>query len=450
MNYIRKINRKKWLTVLAALFYVTAANAQQQSMTLQQCIDYAMQNKPQVQNAVYDEESAKYKVREIVGLGLPQISSSFDVKNFLDIPTSLVPADFFGGPPGTFAAVQFGTQYNATAGLSASQLVFSSDYLVGVQATKVFLELTKVNTKRTKIEAAQMIAKAYYTVLINDERMKLLNANVERIKKLMDDTKVLNDNGFVEKIDLDRVTVAYNNLMVEKQKIEQLLQLGYSLLKYQMSMDQSATLTLTDKLDAVTFNPQLNDGKFDYNNRVEYSLMQLQYKSSILYNKKDKMSYLPSVVLYGSLSANAMRNEFDIFDTSKGWYPTTLIGLTVNLPILTGGQRHYRTQQSKVNMLKSQNDLKFMQQSIDLEIVSVKITLDNASKTLEMQKQNILLAENVYKTAKIKYEQGVGSNIEVMTAETALKEAQTNYYNALYEALIAKIDYDKAMGTLVK
>ncbi|MEW6469196.1 MAG: TolC family protein [Bacteroidota bacterium] len=438
------------LTGLLAAGACTAQGPQSFSFSLQQSVEYALQNQVNVQNAVLDEQIAKGKVNEVLGLGFPQVSGSIDVKDFLEIPTSVIPGEFFGGPPGSFTTVQFGTQYSATAGINASQLVFSSDYLVGLKATKVFLELSQKATVRTRIETAAAVSKAYYMVLVNDERMKLVNANIDRLKKLMDDTKVLFDNGFVEKIDYDRITVAYNNLLVEKEKIAKLFELALALLKYQMGMEQNAALTLTDKLAGISFKPDLSLEKFDYSKRIEYSLFQTQLGLSQLQLKKDKMSYLPSFVLYGSVSANAFRNQFDFFDTGQRWYPTVVIGGTIGVPIFAGGQKHYRIQQSRLAVIKAENNLKFMQQSIDLDMAGARIALQNASSSLETQKKNIELAENVYKTAKLKYDQGVGSNLEVMTAETALKEAQTNYYNALYEALVAKIDYNKANGTLIK
>ncbi|MBN8701948.1 MAG: TolC family protein [Bacteroidetes bacterium] len=422
------------------------------SFNLQQAIDYALKNKTDVANALLDEQIAKNKVKEITGIGLPQISGSFDSKYFIEIPTQLVPADFFGGPPGSFAAVQFGTKYNTAAGVTASQLLFDGTYIVGLQASKTYVELSQKAIKRTQIEAATAVAKAYYSVLVNDERMKLLDANVERIKKLADDTKALNDNGFVEKIDLDRITVAYNNLVVEKEKIKRLLELSTHLLKYQMGMNQSVQLTLTEKISDIKFQPTttIANEKFNYSSRIEYSLFESQRKSAELKLKSERFAHMPSIFLYGNASANRMGNKFDVFDTKMGWYPTILVGGTVNVPIFSGLQKHYKIQQAKIEVAKANNNLQFMEQSIDLELASSKTNLQNATATLDMQKKNIELAEEVYRVSKLKYEQGVGSNLEVLTAETSLKESQTNYYNALFDALVAKIDFDKAIGGLVK
>jgi len=445
-------------------FAQTARDTGKYSFSLQQAIDFAMKTQLQVQNANYDEQIASAKVKETVGIGLPQISGSFDVKDFIDIPTTVLPdfitpsiigvnQQYFGLHPlmlpvaGDGMPVKFGTQYNAAAGISASQLLFSSDYLVGLQATKTYLELTRKATQRTRIDVSVAVTKAYYSVLINNERMKTMDANIERIKKLMEDTKALNENGFVEKIDLDRITVTYNNLLVEKEKLNRLIGLGLTLLKFQVGMDQSATLALTDKLEGVKFQPELSTDKFDYGKRIEYSLLETQKSIAQLQVKQNKMSYLPNAVLYGSLSENAYRSQFDIF-ANKPWYPTVVVGGTINVPIFDGLQKNYRIQQAKVNLLKSDNNLKSVQQAIDMDRASAQINLQNASSTLDSQKKNIELAEEVYKVSKIKYDQGVGSNLEVVTAETALKEAQTNYFSALYDAIISKVDYDKANGLI--
>ncbi len=420
------------------------------SFSLQKAIEFALQNQKDIKNALIDEQIAQKKVNEIAGIGLPQINSSFDLKEFIEIPTSLIPAEIFGGAPGTYAAVKFGTKYNSTAGIDASQLLFSGEYFLGLKASKVYVELSSKSTQRTKIETSATVSKAYYTVLVNEERIKLIDATVSRIKKTLMDTKALLDNGFVEKIDYDRLTVTYNNLLVEQEKIQRLLSLGTYLLKYQMGMDVNANLTLSDKLADVKFDfsNTISAQQFDYEKRVEFGLFQTQYTLAKLDLKRQRLSYLPTAFAYGSLSGSAQRNEFDIFDTDKKWFPTSVIGAKITMPIFSGFQRHSKNQQAKLSLQKAENNIDFIKNSIDLEIASSTAILQNAASSLENQKKNILIAEDVVRVSKLKYEQGVGSNLEMITAETSLKEAQTNYFNALFDALVAKIDFDKANGNL--
>lgn len=163
--------------------------------------------------------------------------------------------------------------------------------------------------------------------------------------------------------------------------------------------------------------------------------------------RADRVGYLPTIAVFGSLQAQAFRQEFDFF-ARKRWFPITVVGLQVNLPIFDGGQRHYRIQQAKIGITKAENDLLFIQRTIDMQQTVARVTLQNAAATLVAQKANMELAQSVYDVTKKKYEQGVGSNIEVLNAETGLKEAQTNYFSALYDAVTAKVDYDKSMGNL--
>lgn len=420
------------------------------SFSLQQAIDYAMQNQRDIKNAVIDEMIAHKKVKEITGMGLPQINASADLKDFLEIPTSLIPAEFFGGPPGSYFPVKFGTQYQASGGLDASQILFSGDYILALKASKVYVDLSTKAITRTKIETAATVSKAYYTVLVNEERMKLMEASIARVKKTMEDTKAFLDNGFVEKIDFDRLTVTYNNLLVEQEKVQRLFGLGNYLLKYQMGMDINASLTLTDKLKDIKLDisSTISAQKFDYSKRVEYGLFETQFELAKLDIKRNRLSYLPNAFAYGSISRSAQRNEFNFFDKLENWYPTSLIGATIKMPIFTGLQRNYKYQQAKLAVEKAENNIDFIKKSIDLELASSATTLQNTSSSLDNQKKNMALAEDVVRVTKIKYEQGVGSNLEMISAETALKEAQTNYYNALFDALIAKIDFDKANGVL--
>lgn len=424
-------------------------SSERSSFTLQEAIEFSYSNNVNVKNAQIDIQSSEYKRKEIRGIGLPQISSSFDIKDYEELPTQLLPGDFFG-MPGQYIPVQFGVKYNATGTIQASQIIFNSDYIIALQSSKSFMELSSKSLEKTKIEIAVAVSKAYYNVLISKERVKLLEANIERVKKLLDDTKVLFDNGFVEKIDIDRITVTYNNLLTEQEKIGRLVGLTETLLKFQMGYDLKSAIILTDSLTVpeIAISDMVSVSSFEYKTRIEYSLLGSQKKLNELDIRKNKYRYFPSIVMYGSLSAQAQRNSFDFFDTDQRWYPIGVIGMTFNFPLFDGFQNHYRTQQAKLNLIKTENNMRALENVIDLEIQSSQTAYLNASNALVTQQGNMELAQGVYDASKKKYDQGVGSNLEVMNAETALKEAQTNYYNALYDYYIAKVDFDKATGKI--
>jgi outer membrane protein TolC len=448
MKKIRIKMQKNALMLLLALLSFGVVSAQT-AYSLQQAQDFAVKNSINSANAKLDVDLARAKKNEVTGIGLPQISGSFDLKDYIQIPTSLVPAEFFGGPAGSFAPVQFGTKYNATAGISASQLIFSSDYLVGLQASKTYMELAQKGESRTKIETISAVSKAYYGALVAKERFKLLDINIERLENMLKEMTAMNNSGYIEKIDVDRVEVNYNNLLVEKEKTARLINLSEALLKFQMGIDVNQSIVLSDSLGTFLNNlSEVSSTKVNASSRIEYSLLETQNKLNELDLKRNRMTYLPSLVAYGSVSTQAQRTEFNIFDTQLKWFPIGVIGATLNVPIFDGLQKTYKVEQAKINLLKSKNGLDLLQKSINLEANNASTTYINALSTLKYQKKNIELAERVFQTTKIKYDQGVGSNLEVINAQASYREALVNYYAAIYDALVSKTDLDKALGNI--
>lgn len=457
------------IVIIAFLFAKVNAQEQSNSFSLQQAIEYAYKNSPNYLNAQNDVLMAKYKRKEVLGIAMPQISTSVDMKNFVKIPTQVLPnfvsPAVYGGlvqagvapydpvklsPEGYDPiAAQFGTTFQATGTVSGSLLVFSADYLVGLKATKEYINLMNINVTRSKSETVSSVSKAYYGVLVNKERIKLLDANLEKLAKLLNDTKAFNQQGFVEKIDVERLEVAYNNLVTEKQKIENFITLSENVLKFQMGYTGTESLVLTDSL-TVSDQTEVSVSKIDYSKRAEYQLLQSQ---QALYNinvKRLQWGYLPSLVAYGSFGYSGMRNDLKFLDRSHEWYPTALIGATLSLNIFDGLQRHYKIQQAKLDFKKGELNLKNLQLGIELEAASSAVNYNNAVASLQIQKRNLDLAQDIYDVSQKKYAQGVGSNLEVINAQTSLKEAQTNYFNSVYDMLIYKTDYLKATGNLVK
>jgi outer membrane protein len=440
---------KKIFLLIILVSTVFSVSAQENTFTLQQAIEYAYQHQSSMLNAQLDEKIADAKVKETTGIGLPQVSASFDAKDYFAL-NYLFPAAFAGGEPGTFAGFPIETpSYSASAGVQASQLLFDGSYLVGLQAAKTYRELSQKNLSRTKIDIAVSVSKAYYGVLVNAQRIKLLDANVARVQKLRDDTKALYDNGFVEKIDYDRTTLAYNNISTERENVNRLMKLSDYYLKFQMGIDINSSVTLSDSLSEEQIrNLNVSAEKPDITKRIEYSLLQSQKRLMSLDLKRYRTYYLPSIVLYGSLYTLEQRPKFNIFDTREKWYPTGFVGATVTLPLFDGLQREKKIQQAKMNLQKTENDLTNTSNALSLEAETNRTQLLNSLASFNTQKENLDLANEVARVSKLKYDQGVGSNLEVITAETSLREAQTNYYSALYDALVAKVELDKALGNI--
>ena len=440
-----------YLILIFCLFYVIPAKAQlTDSITkfsLQEAIDYAQSHQSSILNASIDEEIAKNTVKRTIGIGLPQLNGNVNFQDFLKIPTNLLPGEIFG-KPGTQIPVQFGVQYQSSYGLELSQLLFDGSYLVGLQASKTFKELSNKNLKRSRIETAVGVTKAYYSVLVSNEQLSFLDANIDRLKKSFKDTQALFANGFVEKIDVDRLTVLNNNLETERGNVIRLLELNMNLLKFQMGMTIQSKLVLKDSIGSLQVSEFLAvKDTAAYQNRIEYSLLETQKKLNELDLKRYKSLFLPSLAAFGTTSRSFQSNEFlNLIDRS---FPATIIGFRLSVPLLSGGVKAYQVRNAKLEVLKTENNLVNLKNGINLEVEQAQTIYRNGLKSLENQKRNMELAKEVLRVTKIKYEQGVGSSIEVTTAETSLKESQNNYINALYDLLINKVNMDRALGKIV-
>nr|MBC7613850.1 TolC family protein [Pseudopedobacter sp.] len=421
--------------------------ARTHKFNVEECINYAYEHQTSLLNATLDQKIADAKVKETIGIGLPQISGSADLKDFLKVPTSLIPAEFFGGKPGEYQSVQFGVKYNSSLGLAVNQLIFNGSYIVGLQASKTYKELSQRAYSRSKIETNVAVTKAFYMVLVNDKQIELLDANIAQLKDQLKQTNALYKNGFAEKVDADRLSVIYNNLVTEKQNILRSLELGNTMLKFQMGMPVDYQLNLSGSINDVKLDKMsLVMDSTSYRKRIEYALSETQVKLNELDLKRYKSEYLPSLSAFGSTSLQYQNNSFS--DLYKRSFPTTLIGLQLNVPIFSGFQRSNKIKQAEFTVRKSQNDLFQAKNSINFDIKNSITQYTNSLTSLENQQRNLDLANEVLRVSKIKYEQGVGSSLEVTQAQTSLKESQNNYINALYDALISKVDTERATGLI--
>jgi outer membrane protein TolC len=417
------------------------------SFSLKQAVDYALSHQTAVLNAAVDEEIAKNTVKHTVGIGLPQVSTSFNFQDYLKLPTTLLPGELAGQPAGTLIPLKFGTKYNSTGAIELKQLIFDGSYLVGLQASKTYKELSVRNSRRTRIETAVAVTKAYYSVLVSNEQLSLIDANLGQLNKTLHDTEAMFKNGFSEKIDVDRLQVLKNNLETERENVTRLLTVNIDMLKFQMGMPIEASLSLTDKISNVRTEATIAvTDTAVYKRRVEYSLLETQKKLNELDLKRQKSLFLPTLSGFASASKNFQSNELsNLYDVS---YPTSVIGLTLSWNIISGGQRIYQVRNAKLAIKKTENDLLSLRNGINMEVSTGQKLYANALRSVENQERNLKLAQEILRVTRIKYEQGVGSSLEVTTAETSQKEAQNNYITALYDLLINKVDLDKATGNI--
>jgi outer membrane protein len=446
---------------LGLLGWQSAFAQEKRTMTLEQCIEYAYQNTALMQKSVLDEQIAQAKNQEYLGIGLPQINGSAQLLYNFELRPAFLPAFFLaqgsGSPPdpdAEFVPVRgiFAPRYQGDAGITISQLIFNGSYFVGLQAAKKNKELSKQTTQANKISTAENVTKAYYSLLVAKERARLIDANIARMDSLIKDVKALNKQGFAENIEVTRLEVTANNLKAEKMKVERLIELSKELLKLQMGMPVQEEFEVAGSIRDYQLE-QIPDSevKAEYQNRAEYQILETAITLNKLNLKNKQIGAYPSLVAIGQMGyATGARYFSNIGDFSNRWLGYGTVGLQLSVPLFNGMQRKYQVQQARLEILKLEQDKQNLQKAIDFQTRQAQITLKNALTTLEAQKRNMELAKEVLRVSQIKYKQGVGSSVEIINAETAYKEAETNYFAALYDALIAKVDLDKAIGKLGK
>lgn len=457
------------IAVVALSAYTAKAQEETPSMSLEECLQYAAHNQVKIKNAMLDYKSAIAKNKEVTGSAYPQVTAkgglnyaplvaAFAVPNFIKtivagdatmpglVNDAALNQDVVNAMPDEMA-LAFQPKWTTTGSVELSQMLFNPSLTIALKARKTLEELAEKSVDLTTQDVKVAVSKAYYNILIAEKQQELIRKNIDRLEQMESETKDIYKAGFVEKIDIDRLTVALNNLRTQNIKVKQMIELAYLSLKFQMGMPLEEQISLSDTLTENAMTSSLLTEELDFNTRKEFQLLQIQNK---LYNMdvtRYKMGWLPTLNFFGNYGYT-LYNMARLFDPQDQWQKSSMLGLNLNMPLFTGFQRKNQLKQAQYTLEKNKNDMDNLKMALTLEKENARITLRNNLLALENQKENMQLAEEVYNTARIKYKEGVGSNLEVMDAEAALKEAQTNYFSALYDVMTSKVDLQKALGLI--
>jgi len=439
------------LSIAFLLVIITSnANAQtatQHKFSLKQVVDFAKKNNVQVKNALLNIKIQEQSNRGVTAAAYPSISANVGTTYYIDIPTSLIPGQIFGGAPGSYIPVQFGTKYTTNAGVQLQQLLFDGQVFVGLKARAVTMQWKQKEYEVTEEAITVNINKIYYQLVVSKSQIELLDANITRFEKLKHDVSEMYKNGFSEKLDVDKVDVTLSNLKTEKSKVNNAIEIGYIGLKILIGIPSKDTLVLTDKITDADIKADALVDSANYNDRKDYQYLQLLKKLNEFNIKRYQLSYLPVISLNGSYSKQAQRNKYTFFEKGD-WFTTSYVGLNIAVPIFSGFGKDAKVKQSKLELQQVENNIGSLKISIDGETEQAKLKYKSAIETIDAQKRNMQLAEKVYEQTKKKFEIGTASNTDITNAQTELKTAQTNYISALYDAVITKVDYLKAIGKL--
>ena len=445
---------KKYLLILLCLSLpVLHGNAQEiVRLTLEEALSYSLENNVNVKNAKLETLISKATVKETTATGLPQINGNFDLNYNPAIPIVFLPNEPpFGDPnvPGDVIPARFGVSYQSNLGVNMTQMIFDGSFFVGLRAAKTYKQLTDLDLVKTKVDVIESVKKAYFGVLVNEERIRLSRANLARIDTLLSETRALNEAGFAEKIDVSRIQVQRNNTATQLERSLTALEISERILKLQMGLPMEYDLELGESLSQLNpieeINALLQEEGME---RVEVSQLQTNLELVQLDLKNNQSQYMPKIDFIANAQRAGAGNTFNTVFDKQNWFGSSLLGVSMKVPIFDGLSKSARIQKNRLQMMQLENQKFFLQESIKNEVYTAKTNLKNDLNILEIQRENLELAREVYDISKIKYNEGVGSNLEVVEADAALIEAEINYLTALYDGLVAKVDLEKALGIL--
>jgi len=440
------------------------------ALTAQKAVEYAIKNNVQVKNALLGTQLQQETNRQITSAAFPHVNGSLSTTANPNVATQVIPnfispatyqvlidkgvKDGNGNPiimPADFGfiAAQFGTRYSANAAVSLNQILFDGQIFVGLQARRVAMEFAGKNAELTAEIIKANVLKIYYQLVVSRTQLELLDSTIAFVQKNLADTRVLYQNGFREKLDIDRVAVQLANLQTEKNKALAMVSNGFYGLKVLMGMPVADQLILTDSLTpAMIKDGMLESEAYDYKDRKEFQYANLGRKLGEYNVRRYKLSQIPTLALNGVYAKNAQRNTWNFLSQDQRWFTISNVSVGLSMPLFNGFVTRSKIIQTKIELEQTRNEIEGLKRTIDSEVASAKNNFQSAISRMDFLQQNVALAANVYQQIKKKYELGLGSQTEINLAQNEWKAAQTNYTTALADAIIARIDWLKATGKL--
>jgi outer membrane protein len=433
----------KTTLLLFALLLSIGAQAQQNAFSLEQAVNYAFENNLTLKNAQLKVADARELIIERRAVGLPQLRGTANYQYFIDIPTTVVP-DFSNPSSGVLIPLQFGTKHSANAGLNLTINAIDASYLIGLKAAKLYKEFAAQEFTIQRQDTRHQVINAYLPALLLDENLRMLDKNIANLQALLNETRALFREGFVEQLDVDRLELSLLNLQSERDNLSRQRELALNALKFTLGYPMDQPLELSEQLAAISTAVSETDlgQPVSYASRPEYALANMGEELNVLNVKLFTSNYIPTISLFGSYQQSLFAN-----DLSEGqWFPATLVGAQLNVPIFDGLATKARRQRAKLELETARNQIRELERVIDLDLQNARANYLNAQQRLANQERSLQLAEKIFQTAQVKYREGVGSSLEISQAEQSLYQSQQLRIQALYDLALAKAAVDKALG----
>jgi len=441
----------KYLIIFCFIILSATITAQEKTvkLSLDQAIAYALENSYNTRAARKDISSAKEKVWETTTIGLPQINANVDYQNFLKQPISV--ADINGD--GIDEEFVFGTKQNLNASVTLTQLLFDGSYLVGLQASKTYLKISNQAQEKTELLTREAVVNAYGNVLVTENSIAILQGNIKILKKNYNDAKKIYENGLNEEEDVEQLEITLGNLKSQLNSVLRMKEIAYQMLNLALGNPINTQLVLTDSLDTLALgniNLNLISTPFNVNSHIDFKIAENDRESKRLMMRLEQSKALPSLNAFINYGTQAFSNSFTFFNNEQRWFQSSLIGVSLNIPIFSSLGRTAKTAQAKIALETSDLRLEETRQRLNLQAKKAKSDYQLSIENYNTAKKNVGLAERIEKKQRIKFFEGISSSFDLLQAQNQLYSQQQNYIQSMLDVIAKKAALENALNLPIK
>ncbi len=431
-------------------FSATAQQGSSYSFSLEEAVAFALDSNYTALNARRDIAKALKQKWETTATGLPQISANISYQYNIKQPVTLLPAEITGGPPGTFVPVTFGTKQNANAVATLNQLIFDGSYLVGLQAAKAFLDFSENATEKTNLEVRKGIINAYGSVLLAEELVAIFEKNKAALEENLFETRKIYENGLTEEESVEQLEVTLLDVETQLSNARRSALIARQMFNVALGIPTESLVIFEDDLDELALNNsslQLLQEDLSIENNVDYKIAYNLTEQRSLEMKLEKSKALPSISAFVNYGTQANSNDFTFLDSDQRWFQSSVLGVSMNIPIFSSGQRSARTQQAKIALEQAETELEETVQNVRLALNTAHSNFQFAIEKYENAKKNIALAERIESKNQVKFTEGLSTSFDLRQAQTQLYSAQQQYFQSMLDLINAKAEIETVLNT---
>ena len=443
-----KIKKLFFFIIFIGIF----ANAQNfpNSLTLDEAIEYGINNNFSVKNANREIEKAQKDRWSTIAIGLPQIYAEVNYQNFLEMPVSLVPAQFFGGQSGEFAEISFGTKQKIVGSVRMDQIIFDGSYIVGLEASKIFLKISENIYEKTTLETKKIIVNNYAAALLAGENVKLLNKNKKNLEENVSEIHQLFKNGFVEEESVEQIQLTLANINTQLKYAINLSKIIHEMLKFNLGIPVEKKVVLSSQISEIIDESNLifeDQNNFNISNNIDIKIAENNFLSESLLYKYEKSKFLPSLKAFINGSYTGNNEKFDFAKNNQKWFGSSLFGLSLDVPLFSSFSKKVNSQKAKISMQQAETKLNETQYRIRMEIETALNDYQLAIENYFTEKENLGLAERIENKNQVKYFEGMVGSFELRQAQLQLYSSQSKYLSSIQNLIERKINLETLINS---